>query len=113
MRRRIVKRWNGENKPYLYGDWKWNNAWPSRRYIQILQYIFDNPKCKRSEIIAHFYGIPKELGRGHISSLFSCMLFDDLIDYDNSYRYVITEKGKKLLCNTYSNAIDTIGYSMC
>ena len=112
MRHRTIKKCNGENKPYLYGNWKWNNATPSRRYIQILQYIFDNPKCKRSEIIAHFYGIPKELGRGQISSLFSCMLFDDLIDYDRSYRYVITEKGKKLLCHTYSNAANIIGYSL-
>jgi hypothetical protein len=105
MRHRNVKRWNGENKPYLYGQWKWNNATPSRRYIQILQYIFDHPKCKRSDIITHFYGIPKALGRGHISSLFSCMLFDDLIDYDRTYCYVITEKGKTLLRNTYLNAV--------
>jgi predicted transcriptional regulator len=56
----------------------------------------------------HFYGMPKDVGRGHISSLFSCMLFDDLIDYDNSYRYVITEKGKTLLRNTYLNAVKII-----
>jgi hypothetical protein len=45
------------------------------------------------------------LGRGQISSLFSCMLFDDLIDYDRTYCYVITEKGKTLLRNTYLNAV--------
>lgn len=74
------------------------------RYVQVMKYIIEHPNCKRFDILVGVFGIKNVPGakyssRGHMSSLFSNMLYFDIIDYNNNFEYRVTEKGKQILRN--------------
>ena len=74
----------------------------NRTYIKVLQYIKDNPGCKRYDVICDLCRYDRNLVkpydvRGQYSTLFANLLYDNMIDYDKKYRYEITECGENLL----------------
>ena len=90
-------------RPYTY-----TKPSAQRTYIKVIQFISDHPNCSRFDIQVGVFGyrdvaVAKALARGNQSSLFSNLLYDDLIDYDKNYRYTVTEKGMKLLKQAYLN----------
>jgi len=93
--------------PYLM-PYSFTKPSAKRTYIKVIQYIYDHPKCSRFDIQVDIFGYKrteaaKTLARGNQSSLFSNLLYADYIDYDRSYKYTITEKGKSLLKQAYIN----------
>lgn len=94
-------------RPYLR-PYTYTKPSAQRTYIKVIQFISDHPNCKRFDIQVGVFGyrddpLSKEFARGNQSSLFSNLLYDDLIDYDKSYRYHITDKGLALLKRAYLN----------
>lgn len=87
-------------EPYNYGDYKWTRPNRERRYVQVLQYVYDHPNCKRKDIIGGVFKRFKFI-EGYQSSLFSNMLYDDLIAYDKNYQYTITNIGRKILMSAW------------
>ena len=92
-------------RPYTY-----TKPSAQRTYIKVIQFISDHPNCARYDIQVGVFGyryrddsLGKSLARGNQSSLFTNLLYDDLIDYDKNYRYTVTEKGMKLLKQAYLN----------
>lgn len=85
-------------KPYHYGNYSWTKCNKNRKYVQVLQYIWNNPNCTRTEIINAIWNKFIAIN-GYQSQLFSHMIFDNLIDYDKKYRYTITSKGLEILKN--------------
>lgn len=84
----------------------------NRRYIQVLNYIAQNPDCKRYDILVGLGVIHPEKQyhdrynkRGQHSSLFAQLLYLDLIDYDKNYRYTITNRGIELLEDAAANNV--------
>ena len=88
-------------RPYLDGNYTWTKPNKDRRYVQILQYVYDHPNCKRSDI--HEAVFHCHFSTGSNSSLYACMLADDLIDYNKKYQYTITKTGMKILKQAYVN----------
>lgn len=102
------------NSPYNQ-EYKFTRISAERRYVQVMKYILEHPNCKRFDILCGVFGILKRkpgvkysswleyLGRakfssrGHMSNLFSNMLYHDLIDYNNKFEYNVTEKGREIL----------------
>lgn len=97
------------------------NATSKNRYIKILQYVADHDGCKRVDIIRDVYGYKNadrkdpwyknmRMCRGQGSSLFSQLLYVDVLDYDKNFNYHITERGREVLKNAYLN--DCLKYVM-
>ena len=82
-------------------------------YVRILDYVFTHPDCKRAEIN---YGLGKyksveaaiDFGRGQYSTVYSQLLYLDLIDYNKAYRYHVTSKGLQVLRRAYENSGDVL-----
>ena len=72
---------------------------PERTYVKVIKYIAEHPNCKRFDIVRALWcpNSTKYDCRGHQSSLFSNLLYDDLIDYNYNYEYSVTKKGYDLL----------------
>lgn len=85
--------------PYQYGNWTWSKPNKNRRYVQILQYVYDHSKCTRAEIYEAVFG--RKFFPGSHSKTFANMLYDDLIDYDKNYKYTITDYGMEILKKSY------------
>lgn len=86
---------------------------PNRRYVQVMKYILEHPNCKRFDILCGVFGTKNEPGakyscRGYMSSLFSNMLYDDLIDYNRKFEYSVTEKGRQILRKAGITKIQTV-----
>jgi hypothetical protein len=64
-----------------------------------LRYIADNPGSTRKEILDGLGRLKGAAcgGRGQNSSLFAQLLYLDLIDYDDKFKYFITGKGEEVL----------------
>lgn len=107
-------------KPYdsqyvnAYKNNRFKNATSKNRYVQIIQYIADHDGCKRIDIIRDVYGWNdvnakdpwyKNMRscRGQGSTVFSQLLYIDVIDYDKNYCYHITPKGARVLATAYLN----------
>lgn len=88
-------------RPYNYGNWSWTKPNKDRRYVQILQFVYDHPNCTRAEIYEAVWG--GKFTSGSQSKTFANMLYDDLIDYDKNYRYTIRPFGMKILKQSYVN----------
>ena len=105
--------WRNNNRPYVCSKpqhqcYSYAHPTMKRWYVKILQYVYDHPNCKRVEILhgvfpTQFESIEsaKKYGRGYASITFSNMLYDDLIDYDSKYRYVIRPYGLEVLKRAY------------
>lgn len=105
--------WHNHGHPYVCDkpysrDYTYTRPTKKCWYIKILQYVCDHPNCKRYEILngvfPHYFktiDTAKKFGSGYASNTFANIIYDDLIDYDKSYRYTITEKGKTILKNFY------------
>ena len=85
-----------------------------KRYVKILQYIADHDGCKRVDIIRDVYGWKNvnardrynknaRMCRGQGSTVFSELLYLDVIDYDENFCYHITSLGRDVLKNAYIN----------
>lgn len=74
----------------------------SFKYMKVIQFVADHPNCKRKDIIAGVWGQKRFLG-GFMSAVFSNLLYDDYIDYDENYRYTVTNSGRELLEEAYLN----------
>ena len=85
------------------------NPTKNRRYVQVLQYVYDHPKCLLKKFFAYVFGKPHDPG-SH-SSLFARMIEDGLFEYDSKYRYTILPKGLDILKKSYINdCVKAIGY---
>ena len=75
------------------------NASSKNTYVKFLRYIADNPGSTRKEILDGLGRLKgaADGGRGQNSSLFAQLLYLDLIDYDDKFKYFITDKGEKVL----------------
>ena len=96
-------------RPY-YRPYTYTRPNSKRTYIKVLQYIYDHPNCTRFDIQVGIFGYKndityKKCARGNQSALFANLIYDDLIDYDKSYKYTITSKGMALLKQVYLNDI--------
>lgn len=78
------------------------SAMPNKTYVKILQYVSDHDGCRRKEILR---GIGKGDGRGELSTIFSQLLYLDLIDYDRKYNYHLGKNGTKVLKNAHINGM--------
>lgn len=79
-----------------------NTANSDRTYVKVLQFVADHDGCSRAEInvgLGYYKSVEaaRTSGRGFNSCMYSQLLYIDVIDYDKSYRYHITEKGKEVL----------------
>jgi hypothetical protein len=75
------------------------NASSKNTYVKFLRYIADNPGSTRKEILDGLGRLKGAAcgGRGQNSSLFAQLLYLDLIDYDDKFKYFITDKGEEVL----------------
>ena len=85
-----------------------------RRYVQIIQYVADHDGCKRIDILRDVFGYKNvnkkdswyknmRACRGYGSSIFSQLLYIDVIDYDKNFNYHITDRGREVLKAAYLN----------
>ena len=75
-----------------------------RTYVKVIQYIADHDGCKRFDIQQALWRCrDKYSSRGHMSNVFANLLYDDMTDYDKSFRYHITKRGLELLKRAYLN----------
>lgn len=85
-----------------------------KRYVKILRYIADHDGCKRVDIIRDVYGYKNvnakdkwypnsRICRGQGSTVFSQLLYIDVIDYDAKFCYHITDRGREVLKTAYLN----------
>lgn len=74
---------------YTFGSPK-----PTSVYVTVLKFIDSHPGCKRSDIQKGVWGDSRP---GLNSTLFSQMLYADLIDYNSKFEYVVRRKGKSIL----------------
>lgn len=97
---------------YHNSSFKYANS--SKRYVKILQYIADHDGCKRTDIIRDVYGWKNVNAkdpwyknmrqcRGQGSTVFSQLLYLDVIDYDENFCYHITSRGRDILKTAYIN----------
>ena len=92
-------------EPYSNGNRTYAKPDVTRRYIQIIQFVHDNPGCKRPEIYEAVFG--GKFSHGSQSEIFSELLYDDLIDYDTkTFKYVATPKGVELLKVAYLRSME-------
>lgn len=108
------------SKPYdrqyidSYNSNGFANADSKRRYVKILQYIADHDGCKRVDVIRDVYGYKNvdakdpyyknmRSCRGQGSTVFSQLLYIDVIDYDKNFCYHITDRGREVLKTAYIN----------
>lgn len=81
-------------------SWTFENPKPSHRYVQVLKAIATWPKMKRYQIINLVwhkrFTSNKEIN-GFVSSLFTSMIWNGLIEYDNDYAYQVTDNGYAIL----------------
>lgn len=82
-----------------YRNSGFKNASNKNTYVKFLRYIADNPGSTRKEILDGLGRLKgaADGGRGQNSSLFSQLLYLDLIDYDDKFKYFITDKGEEVL----------------
>ena len=74
------------------------------QYMKVIQYVADHPGCKRRDIIAGVWGRYLRHGNeGYMCHVFSNLLYDDFIDYDENYCYTVTNGGLELLKTAYLN----------
>lgn len=90
---------NGNSKPYLdpWGGHQWytfKKPTKDRAYVKVLKFVESHPKCHRKDIQRGVWG---KSNPGLCSTLFSQMLFADLIDYNFKFEYKVTRKGKGIL----------------
>ena len=95
-------------KSYQKNEFK--NLTKKSSVIKILQFVADRDNCTRAEINVGVYGFKtvedaRAYGRGFNSAMYAQLLYIDLIDYDKNFRYHITEKGRKVLEQSYINDI--------
>lgn len=85
--------------PYLNGNWTWTKPTSERSYIKVLKFVAEHPYCKRIDIIRAIWlpNATKEKSKGYMSSLFACLLFDNFLDYNSKFEYIITNHGYELL----------------
>ena len=86
------------NKPYLdpWGGHQWytfKKPTKDRVYVKVLKFVESHPKCHRRDIQFGVWGNHKRSN----STLFSQMLFADLLDYNSKFEYKVTRKGKGVL----------------
>ena len=78
--------------------------------VKILQFVADHENCTRAEINVGVYGFKsvesaRKYGRGYNSAMYAQLLYLDLLDYDKSFRYHVTEKGLNVLKQSYINDV--------
>ena len=81
-----INNWNG--RYYTFG-----NPNPNRVYVKVLMFVESHPGCKRSDIQFGVWGKHNKSN----STLFSQMLYADILDYNEKYEYKVTRKGKAIL----------------
>ena len=81
------------NRPCVM-SYTFKNPTKDRVYVKVLKFVEKHPKCKRSDIQKGVWG---ESRPGLNSTLFSQMLYADLIDYNAKFEYVVRRKGKSIL----------------
>lgn len=84
------------------------HALPRKTYVKILQYVYDHDGCTRKDIlrgIGQYDGRAGD-GRGQLSSIFSQLLYVDVLDYDKHYKYHLGKNGMKVLGHAYNNEMD-------
>ena len=84
------------------------SALPRKTYVKILQYVYDHDGCTRKDIlkgIGQYDGRASD-GRGQLSSIFSQLLYVDVLDYDKHYKYHLGKNGLKVLGQAYNNELD-------
>lgn len=104
------------NSQYVdsYKSTSFKNATSKKRYVQIIQYVADHDGCKRIDIIRDVYGWKNvdakdpwyknmRRCRGQGSTVFSQLLYIDVIDYDKNFNYHITSRGREVLKTAYIN----------
>ncbi len=86
-------------RPYYDGNYTYARPNPNRTYVKVIKFVAEHPNCKRIDIIRGLWApnANKKDARGTSSSLFACLLYDDLIDYNGKYEYTVTQKGYDLL----------------
>lgn len=99
--------------PYYNGNYTYEKASPERTYVKVIKFVAEHPNCKRIDIIRGLWApnANKNDSRGTSSSLFACLLYDDLIDYNDKYEYNVTQKGYDVLRRagiTEINVVKTI-----
>lgn len=67
----------------------------NRACAKILQFIANNPYCRRREVLIGIGAVNAydDRHRGQHSTVFANLLHQDLIDYDKQFKYFITSKG--------------------
>ena len=90
-------------------------ACSKRRYVQIIQYVANHDGCKRVDILHDVYKQDvkakdcfyknKLACRGYASSILSQLLYIDVIDYDKSFRYHVTDRGLEVLKFAFQNDV--------
>ena len=68
--------------------------------VKVLRFIDEHPGSRRVDIVKGVWGkkLMKERSiRGWYSTMFSQMLYADLIDYNEKFEYVVCRKGKSIL----------------
>lgn len=84
------------------------SATPRKTYVKIIQYVYEHDGCRRRDILKGIgqYGGSACNGRGQLSTIFSQLLYLDLLDYDKNYNYHVGKNGMKVLENAYYNQMD-------
>ena len=123
INRKIHNHWRGPHAattPYCicyinaYKNSGFKCANSKNRYVKILQYIADHDGCKRVDVIRDVYRYKNvdakdscyknmRACRGQGSTVFSQLLYLDVIDYDKSFCYHITDRGREVLKTAYIN----------
>ena len=113
INRKIHNHWRGPHAsttPYCicyinaYKNSGFKCANSKKRYVKILQYIADHDGCKRVDIIRDVYRYKNMRAcRGQGSTVFSQLLYLDVIDYDKNFCYHITDRGREVLKTAYIN----------
>lgn len=69
------------------------NPTKGRTYVKVLRFVESHPKCSRRDIQ---FGVWRNHKRSN-STLFSQMIYADLIGYNKDFEYSITRKGRSIL----------------
>ena len=85
-----------------------------KTWVKILHFVLNHDGCTRKEIIKGVWNINSTEKKryciyprctGYCSSIFSQMLYLDVIDYDKKFKYHITNKGIEALENAHLNEL--------
>lgn len=80
-----------------------------KTWVRFIDWVLKHDGCTRREIVnGVFHGTRQKYYNGYCSSIFSQLLFCDVIDYDKDFKYHITDKGISVLEESHLNELSKL-----